>query len=187
MFMSGHSLFDKYRLINSVRHLSVLHTTLAHCFALSIPDRRYGPVQLGKVSMQLFVLAVAANSCKMRREQSLLSPWLSSFPDTLALLTQMSSSPTERERGGKESGEESCIYFFLSGVPTPCIASAIYQCVWMHICIRTWNACWCMGTSLLLSIDFLVRPGPDAAGGRTDLSALSPLVADACWITTSDL
>jgi len=54
----------KYRLINSVRHLSVPHTILLLTVLLSW-YRTEDMVLLGKVSMHVFVLAVSANSCKM--------------------------------------------------------------------------------------------------------------------------
>lgn len=161
--MSRHRRFYKYSLINSVRHLSGFHPNLL-LTVLPSQSRTEGMVlySLGRspcsrLSLQWQPAAVE------RHVSSLLSPWLFPFPDMPALFTQMSS--TEGKGGVKESGEM-CLLFFVCGVHTPQVAPAVKECVWVCICRHTWSVGGCGGSSLLLSIAFLVHRAPDAAAGE---------------------
>lgn len=123
MFMSRHRRFYKYSLINSVRHLSGLHPNLLLTVSPSQSQTEgmvlysLGRSPCSRLSLQWQPAAVE------RYVSSLLSPRLFPFPDMPALFTQMSS--TEGKRGVKESGEESCVYFFVRGVHTPQVAPAV--------------------------------------------------------------
>ena len=137
--------------------------------------------------MQLFVLAAAANSCKMLREHSLLSPWLSSFPDTLALVTQMSSTFTEGKGGGKRVERRA---MFTSSYQLSTLLMLPLRYMNAHECISAyapavWPSMWEHPYTFPFTFSYtLLQTEPE---GTTDLSVLSVLLPDMCWKTTLNL
>lgn len=104
---------------------------------------------------------------------------LSSFPDKLDLITQMSSTFIKGKGRGKES-EESCIH-------TPHVVPYmnVHEFTSAYAPRGVWAGMW--EHPYTFPLTFLDTQLQMQLEGRTDLWALDALVADTCWRTISDL
>lgn len=183
MFMSRHRLLYKYRLSNSVRHLSVLHTNLLLTVLLS-QSRTEGMVlySLGRspcscLSLQWQPTAakggVSIVSC-LPGSLPLLIRWLSSLRCLLLLL---------RGKGEGKRVKRRAVFTSLYQVSTLLRYMNAYECVSAYP-PGAWDGMWehpyTFPSTFLYTLLWMQLEG------RTDLSALSVLVADTCWRTTLD-
>lgn len=188
MFMSRHRLFYKNRLINSVRHFSVLHTNLLLTVLLS---------QSRTESMVLYSLGRSPCSClslqwqptAAKSDVSTVSCLLGSLP----LLIRWPSSIrclliVLKGKGEGKRMERRAVFTSSYQVSTLLVLPLRYRNAYERVSAYApgaWAGMWEHPYTLPVTFSYTLLW--TQMEGRADLSACSVLMAGTCRRTTSDL